>query len=285
MELHFSLPTANANGPGTIDLADVEIFAITIGPGAVTPPTGPGDRGAGRRHDRRAASSGRRRSAPDRCGAGQAPDRASADVRRTDCREAEAGGLRASGRPEAGRRRAETGGRSPPGCRGAEARRRRPRGSRSRRWPARSRRRATKPDPGGARRGGPRRAHRDRDAPTRIYTIRGLSRSGGRVCCRRGSSCRSGRRLRRRRRLRRSCRPRSGRGRLDAAGGRARDAAISFNVYVGDDAARRSIRRRLPTSSSRLAAWSTGRSSASSYAPCRRSRRSRSRACRPRPPA
>jgi hypothetical protein len=38
VELHFSLPTANANGGDTIDLAQVEIYAITIGPGAVTPP-------------------------------------------------------------------------------------------------------------------------------------------------------------------------------------------------------------------------------------------------------
>jgi predicted small lipoprotein YifL len=38
VELHFSLPTANANGPGTIDLAGVEIYAITMGAGAVTPP-------------------------------------------------------------------------------------------------------------------------------------------------------------------------------------------------------------------------------------------------------
>jgi predicted small lipoprotein YifL len=38
VELRFLLPTANANGPGTIDLATIEIYAITIGPGAVTPP-------------------------------------------------------------------------------------------------------------------------------------------------------------------------------------------------------------------------------------------------------
>ena len=38
VELRFLLPTANANGPGTIDLAKVEVYAITIGPGAVTPP-------------------------------------------------------------------------------------------------------------------------------------------------------------------------------------------------------------------------------------------------------
>ncbi len=38
MELRFLLPTTNANGPGPIDLAKIEIYAITIGPGAVTPP-------------------------------------------------------------------------------------------------------------------------------------------------------------------------------------------------------------------------------------------------------
>jgi len=38
VELRFVLPTANANGPGAIDLARIEIYAITIGPGAVTPP-------------------------------------------------------------------------------------------------------------------------------------------------------------------------------------------------------------------------------------------------------
>jgi predicted small lipoprotein YifL len=38
VELHFSLPTANATGEGTIDLAQVEIYAITVGPGAITPP-------------------------------------------------------------------------------------------------------------------------------------------------------------------------------------------------------------------------------------------------------
>ena len=38
VELRFLLPTTNANGPGTIDLAKIEIYAITIGPGAVTPP-------------------------------------------------------------------------------------------------------------------------------------------------------------------------------------------------------------------------------------------------------
>jgi predicted small lipoprotein YifL len=37
VELRFSLPTANANGPGTMDLARIEVYAITIGPGAVTP--------------------------------------------------------------------------------------------------------------------------------------------------------------------------------------------------------------------------------------------------------
>ena len=38
VELRFLLPTANANGPGPIDLAKIEVYAITIGPGAVTPP-------------------------------------------------------------------------------------------------------------------------------------------------------------------------------------------------------------------------------------------------------
>jgi predicted small lipoprotein YifL len=38
VELHFSLPTANANGPGSIDLDRVEIYAVTTGPGLVTPP-------------------------------------------------------------------------------------------------------------------------------------------------------------------------------------------------------------------------------------------------------
>jgi predicted small lipoprotein YifL len=38
VELRFLLPTANANGPGTIDLAKIEIYAFTIGPGAITPP-------------------------------------------------------------------------------------------------------------------------------------------------------------------------------------------------------------------------------------------------------
>jgi predicted small lipoprotein YifL len=37
VELRFVLPTANANGPGPIDLGSIEIFAITIGPGAVAP--------------------------------------------------------------------------------------------------------------------------------------------------------------------------------------------------------------------------------------------------------
>jgi hypothetical protein len=38
VELRFLLPTANVNGPGPIDLAKIEVYAITIGPGAVTPP-------------------------------------------------------------------------------------------------------------------------------------------------------------------------------------------------------------------------------------------------------
>ena len=37
VELRFSLPTDNANGPGPIDLARIEIYAITIGQGADTP--------------------------------------------------------------------------------------------------------------------------------------------------------------------------------------------------------------------------------------------------------
>lgn len=38
VELRFVLPTANAGGGGPIDLDRIEIYAITIGPGAVTPP-------------------------------------------------------------------------------------------------------------------------------------------------------------------------------------------------------------------------------------------------------
>ncbi len=38
VELRFSLPTANANGPGPIDLARIEIYAMTIAQGAETPP-------------------------------------------------------------------------------------------------------------------------------------------------------------------------------------------------------------------------------------------------------
>lgn len=38
VELAFVLPTANANGPGPIDLAHVEVFAMTVAAGAVTPP-------------------------------------------------------------------------------------------------------------------------------------------------------------------------------------------------------------------------------------------------------
>jgi len=38
VELRFTLPTANANGPGEVDLARVEIYAMTIAAGAVTPP-------------------------------------------------------------------------------------------------------------------------------------------------------------------------------------------------------------------------------------------------------
>jgi hypothetical protein len=38
IELRFSLPTANVNGPGSVDLDRVEIYAVTVGPGTVTPP-------------------------------------------------------------------------------------------------------------------------------------------------------------------------------------------------------------------------------------------------------
>jgi hypothetical protein len=38
VELHFTLPTANLNGPGKVDLDHVEIYAMTIAAGAVTPP-------------------------------------------------------------------------------------------------------------------------------------------------------------------------------------------------------------------------------------------------------
>jgi hypothetical protein len=38
VELRFGLPTANANGPGPLDLGRVEIYAVTIGPGAAEPP-------------------------------------------------------------------------------------------------------------------------------------------------------------------------------------------------------------------------------------------------------
>jgi predicted small lipoprotein YifL len=38
VELRFGLPTTNANGPGTVDLDHVEIYAVTIGPGSVAPP-------------------------------------------------------------------------------------------------------------------------------------------------------------------------------------------------------------------------------------------------------
>jgi hypothetical protein len=38
VELRFSLPTANATGPEAIDLAKIEIYAITVAAGAVTPP-------------------------------------------------------------------------------------------------------------------------------------------------------------------------------------------------------------------------------------------------------
>ena len=38
VELHFSLPTVNVSGPEAIDLARVEIYAVTVAAGAVTPP-------------------------------------------------------------------------------------------------------------------------------------------------------------------------------------------------------------------------------------------------------
>lgn len=38
VELRFKLPTANANGPGPVDLDRVEVYAITVPPGAPTPP-------------------------------------------------------------------------------------------------------------------------------------------------------------------------------------------------------------------------------------------------------
>ena len=38
VELRFALPATNANGPGQIDLARIEIYAITVGPGAAAPP-------------------------------------------------------------------------------------------------------------------------------------------------------------------------------------------------------------------------------------------------------
>jgi hypothetical protein len=38
VELRFILPKQNANGPGAIDLDRVEVYAVTVGPGMVTPP-------------------------------------------------------------------------------------------------------------------------------------------------------------------------------------------------------------------------------------------------------
>jgi predicted small lipoprotein YifL len=38
VQLRFKLPTANANGPGRIDLDHVEVYAVTVAPGSVTPP-------------------------------------------------------------------------------------------------------------------------------------------------------------------------------------------------------------------------------------------------------
>jgi hypothetical protein len=38
VELHFGVPAVNANGPGPVDLARVEIYAVTVAPGAIMPP-------------------------------------------------------------------------------------------------------------------------------------------------------------------------------------------------------------------------------------------------------
>jgi hypothetical protein len=38
VQLRFKLPTANANGPGRVDLDYLEVFAVTVAPDAVTPP-------------------------------------------------------------------------------------------------------------------------------------------------------------------------------------------------------------------------------------------------------
>jgi len=38
VQIHFKLPTANANGPGKIDLDRVEIYAVTAAPGTLVPP-------------------------------------------------------------------------------------------------------------------------------------------------------------------------------------------------------------------------------------------------------
>ena len=35
---HFMLPTANANGPGAVDLDRVEMYAVTAAPGTAIPP-------------------------------------------------------------------------------------------------------------------------------------------------------------------------------------------------------------------------------------------------------
>jgi predicted small lipoprotein YifL len=37
VQLRFKLPTANANGPGRIDLDRVEVYAVTVAPGSATP--------------------------------------------------------------------------------------------------------------------------------------------------------------------------------------------------------------------------------------------------------
>jgi hypothetical protein len=38
VELRFVLPTTNLNGPGVVDMDRVEVYAITVGPGSGTPP-------------------------------------------------------------------------------------------------------------------------------------------------------------------------------------------------------------------------------------------------------
>ena len=38
VQIHFKLPTANANGPGRVDLDRVEVYAVTAAPGTAIPP-------------------------------------------------------------------------------------------------------------------------------------------------------------------------------------------------------------------------------------------------------